>query len=494
MRDRFGTTIWAWHTARISDTKMRQHETSMNAPHIITFGCRLNAFESEAMRRHAKAAGLDDAVIVNTCAVTAEAQRQARQAIRKARRTHPERPLIVTGCAAQTNGAAFADMPETDAVIGNLEKLDARAWSRLAHALMHTKSATRSTAEPSISRTEEGSPTAPAEKEALVTDAGDDRRRATTAWQTGKPVMISDIMAAHRLSPLPVSGMSGRTRAFVQVQNGCNHRCTFCIIPFGRGNARSLPMEDVIAQVRAARNAGHKEVVLTGVDLTSWGEDLGCGARLGDLVAAVLDAVPELERLRISSIDVAEIDETFLRVLEEEERLMPHLHLSLQAGDDMILKRMKRRHSRAQAVDFCARVRALRPEVTFGADLIAGFPTETDDMFENSLRLVEECGLVWLHVFPFSPRPGTPAARMPQVPTATVRARAQALRAAGERQMHALFEAMLGTTLRVLVERRGVARAENHAVVKVPETLPVGDIVHVTITGHDGMRLNGVAA
>ena len=437
----------------------------MNAPHIITFGCRLNAFESEAMRRHAEAAGLSNAVIVNTCAVTAEAQRQARQAIRKARRSHPERPLIVTGCAAQTDGAAFAAMPETDAVLGNVEKLNAKAWRRLAQALSHA----------------ECSP-----------PPGDDPAPAVV--ETEKPVMISDIMAARRLAPLPVAGMSGRTRAFVQVQNGCNHRCTFCIIPFGRGNARSLPMEDVIAQVRAARNAGHREVVLTGVDLTSWGEDLPGQARLGDLVAAVLKAVPELERLRISSIDVAEIDETFLNVLAQEERLMPHLHLSLQAGDDMILKRMKRRHSRAQAVDFCARARALRPDVVFGADLIAGFPTETEEMFANTLQLVEDCGLVWLHVFPFSPRPGTPAARMPQVPAATARARAQTLRAAGERQKRALFDSLPGETMHVLVERPGLARAENHAEVMVPEALPVGEIVRVRITGHDGMRLNGEAA
>ena len=437
----------------------------MNAPHIITFGCRLNAFESEAMRRHAEAAGLSNAVIVNTCAVTAEAQRQARQAIRKARRSHPKRPLIVTGCAAQTDGAAFAAMPETDAVLGNVEKLNAKAWRRLAQALSQA---------------------------ACSPPPGDDPAPAVVEEE--KPVMISDIMAARRLAPLPVAGMSGRTRAFVQVQNGCNHRCTFCIIPFGRGNARSLPMEDVIAQVQAARNAGHREVVLTGVDLTSWGEDLPGQVRLGDLVAAVLKAVPELERLRISSIDVAEIDETFLNVLAQEERLMPHLHLSLQAGDDMILKRMKRRHSRAQAVDFCAQARALRPDVVFGADLIAGFPTETEEMFANTLQLVEDCGLVWLHVFPFSPRPGTPAARMPQVPAATARARAQTLRAAGERQKRALFDSLLGETMRVLVERPGLARAENHAEVMVPEELPVGEIVRVRITGHDGMRLNGEAA
>ncbi len=437
----------------------------MAGPRIITFGCRLNAFESEAMRRLAQAAGLDSAVIVNTCAVTAEAQRQARQAIRRARREHPERPLVVTGCAAQTAAAEFAAMPEADAVLGNQEKLEEKAWQAVARAL---------NARP--------------------------RRRAATGGQAegqtgaeieaGRPVVqVSDIMQARRIVPLPVSGMRGRTRAFVQVQTGCNHRCTFCIIPFGRGNARSLPAEDVIAQVRAARAAGHREVVLTGVDLTSWGEDLGGAERLGHLVARILVEVPQLERLRVSSIDVAEIDEEFLRVLAGEERLMPHLHLSLQAGDDLILKRMKRRHSRAQTIEFCRRVRELRPDVAFGADIIAGFPTETEAMFANTLELVDECDLVWLHVFPYSPREGTPAARMPQVDTAVRKERAARLREAGARRRRRHLAAQKGLKIAVLVEEPGLARAPDNAQVWVDPALPAGEITPVRIVGHDGERL-----
>ena len=420
----------------------------MKTPRLITFGCRLNAFESEAMRRHAMAAGLEEAVIVNTCAVTAEAQRQARQAIRKARREHPGAPLVVTGCAAQTDARAFAAMAEADAVLGNAEKMRAESWADLAAALERGERA----------------------------------------------LMVSDIMAERRLAPAALPGMSERTRAFVQVQTGCDHRCTFCIIPFGRGNARSLPAGDVVAQVRAARQAGHREVVLTGVDLTSWGGDLGGRERLGHLLARILSEVPRLERLRVSSIDVAGIDETFLDVLSGEERLMPHLHLSLQAGDDMVLKRMKRRHTRAEAIEFCARARKLRPGLALGADLIAGFPTETEAMFENSLRLINECGLVWLHVFPFSPRPGTPAARMPQVDKATARRRAGALRAAGQARLEAFLAGLEGEVLPVLVERPGLARAGNNAVVIVDESLAAGEIVPVRITGARGDKLIGERA
>ncbi len=413
----------------------------MREPELITFGCRLNAFESQAMRRMAARAGLGGAVIVNTCAVTAEAQRQARQAIRKARRDHPCAPLIVTGCAAQTQAEAFAAMAETDAVLGNADKLRDETWQGL---------------------------------------------KGLRAGTRDKPVVVSDIMAETALAPLATAGHPGRARAFVQVQTGCNHRCTFCIIPFGRGNARSLPAGDVVAQVRAAREAGHREVVLTGVDLTSWGEDLSGGQRLGHLVARILEDVPDLERLRISSIDVAEIDEEFLAVLAGEERLMPHLHLSLQAGDDMILKRMKRRHSRTQAIAFCARARGLRPDVAFGADLIAGFPTETEEMFANSLRLVEECDLVWLHVFPFSARAGTPAARLAPVPGDIVKRRAAALREAGERQRNAFLDGLAGHDISILVEKPGVGRAPNNAQVRVDESLAAGEIVSLRIAGHSG--------
>ena len=426
-------------------------------PRLITFGCRLNAYESQAMRQLAAQAGLERAVIVNTCAVTSEAQRQARQAIRRARREHPGAPLIVTDCAAQTEARAFAAMAETDAVLGNEEKLSADAWRRLAERL---------------------------HPDETHTDGADGKRGAVC-----KPVMVSDIMQASTARAVPFAGFAGRTRAFVQVQTGCNHRCTFCIIPYGRGNARSLPAEEVIAQVRAARDAGHREVVLTGVDITSWGEDLHGSARLGWLVAQVLRAVPRLERLRVSSIDVAEIDAEFLRVLAQEERLMPHLHLSLQAGDDLILKRMKRRHSRQQAIEFCARARELRADVVFGADLIAGFPTETEEMFANSEALVRECDLVWLHVFPFSPRPGTPAARMPQVPGEVVRARAARLREAGAARRRAYLARQVGREVSVLVERKGLARARDNALVRVPADLAVGEIAQTRIAATDGEEL-----
>ena len=415
------------------------------APTLVTFGCRLNTFESEAIRRLAAAAGLRRAVIVNTCAVTAEAERQARQAIRKARREHPDAPLIVTGCAAQVNAEAFATMAETDAVIGNAEKLDPAVWNRLA------------------------------EKARGVRD-------------------VSDIMARTTIAPAHVPGFAARTRAFVQVQTGCDHRCTFCIIPYGRGNARSLPVEDVIDQVNAHVAAGHREVVITGVDITSWGEDPGGAQRLGHLVAAILKHAPALQRLRVSSIDVAEIDDEFLRVFASEERLMPHLHLSLQAGDDMILKRMKRRHSRTQAIEFCAKVRDLRPAVTFGADLIAGFPTETDEMFANTRRMVGEIGIAFLHVFPYSARPGTPAARMPQVAGDIIRARAAALREAGAACLHDHLKAQRGKVVRALVERPGIARAEDNTPLTAPEDWPAGEIVAARITGHTDERLIGEAA
>ena len=334
---------------------------------IVTFGCRLNTFESEVIRREASAAGIDDAVVVNTCAVTSEAVRQARQTIRRIKRERPDARIVVTGCAAQTAPEQFAAMPEVERVLGNEEKLDARFW------------------------------------------AGRER------------VAVGDIMAVTRHSMHAVDLIEGHTRAFVQVQNGCDHRCTFCIIPFGRGNSRSLPMDEAVAQARRLCGNGYREIVLTGVDITSYGSDLPGAPRLGALVKHLLKEISELTRLRLSSIDSVEADDDLLDALANEPRLMPHLHLSLQAGDDLILKRMKRRHSRAEAIAFCNSVRRLRPDVVFGADIIAGFPTETEEMFARSLDLVDECGLTQLHVFPFSPRPGTPAARMPQLDRASSR-------------------------------------------------------------------------
>jgi threonylcarbamoyladenosine tRNA methylthiotransferase MtaB len=405
---------------------------------IITLGCRLNAYESEVMRGHAAAAGLGDAVIINTCAVTGEAVRQARQAIRKARRANPDARIVVTGCAAQIEPESFAAMPEVDHVIGNGEKVAAGTWSALA--------------------------------------TGDSPR-----------VAVNDIMSVRETAGHLETGFGNRARAFVQIQNGCDHRCTFCIIPYGRGPSRSVPAGAVVSEIRSLVAAGHAEVVLTGVDLTSWGSDLPGAPRLGSLVRRVLRLVPELKRLRISSIDSIEADPELIEAIANEPRLMPHLHLSLQAGDDMILKRMKRRHSRADSIRFCEDVRRLRPDIVFGADIIAGFPTEAEEMFENSLRIVEECGLTHLHVFPFSPREGTPAARMPQVARSAVKERAARRRAAGEAAHAARLDALRGTVQRVLVERDGVGRTEGFVLANVEGA--AGEIVEAEIVGHDGAML-----
>ncbi len=417
----------------------------MSAPRLATFGCRLNAYESEAMKGLAGAAGLGDAIVVNTCAVTAEAVRQARQQIRRLRREEPGARIVVTGCAAQTEPATFAAMPEVDHVLGNAEKLRPDAWARLAG--------------PGAARVE-----------------------------------VGDVMAETRPASPLIDGLGTRARAYVQVQNGCDHRCTFCIIPYGRGNSRSVQAATVVEQIARLRGRGFNEVVLTGVDLTSWGSDLEAQPRLGDLVRAILRGVPDLPRLRISSIDQIEADLALVEAIATEPRLMPHLHLSLQAGDDMILKRMKRRHARADAVAFCATIRALRPDVVFGADLIAGFPTETEAMFENSLELVEACGLTWLHVFPYSPRAGTPAARMPQVPGPEIRARAERLRAAGARRVEEHLEAMQGRRVQLLMEKPDAGRTEGFALTRLASPEAPGCIVEARITGRDGAMLLAQAA
>ncbi|MGN6308527.1 MAG: tRNA (N(6)-L-threonylcarbamoyladenosine(37)-C(2))-methylthiotransferase MtaB, partial [Xanthobacteraceae bacterium] len=361
---------------------------------VVTFGCRLNAFESEVIRREAEGAGVDDVVVINSCAVTNEAVAQARQSIRKLKRERPGARIIVTGCAAQTQAAMFAAMPEVARVVGNDDKLHGAAWRDTRAAL---------------------------------------DRAADFGVSSEEKIAVADIMAVREMAPHLIDGFqTGLPRVFVQVQNGCDHRCTFCIIPYGRGNSRSVPMGGVIDQVRALVERGHAEIVLTGVDLTSYGADLPGAPKLGTLVKRILKHVPELRRLRISSIDSIEADRDLLDAIASDDRLMPHLHLSLQAGDDMILKRMKRRHSRTDAIAFCDEVRRLRPDIVFGADIIAGFPTETEEMFANTLALVEEAELAFLHVFPFSPRPGTPAARMPQLPRGLVKDRAARLRAAGE--------------------------------------------------------------
>ncbi|RBI85885.1 tRNA (N(6)-L-threonylcarbamoyladenosine(37)-C(2))-methylthiotransferase MtaB [Rhodosalinus halophilus] len=413
----------------------------MTAPRFTTFGCRLNAYETEAMTRMATDAGLNDALVVNTCAVTAEAVRKARQEIRRLRRENPQARIVVTGCAAQTEPQTFAEMQEVDHVLGNAEKMRAETWSALAN------------------------------------DFGTER------------VQVDDIMSVRETAHHLIDGFGSRSRAHVQIQNGCDHRCTFCIIPYGRGNSRSVPAGVVVDQIRRLRDAGYNEVVLTGVDLTSWGADLPGRPRLGDLVRRILKLVPDLPRLRLSSIDSIEADPALMEALATEPRLMPHLHLSLQHGDDLILKRMKRRHLRDDAIRFCEETRRLRPDVVFGADIIAGFPTETEAQFANSLRLVEECGLTWLHVFPFSPREGTPAARMPQVDGRAIRDRAKRLRAAGERRRHAWLAAQKGSVQRVLMESPRRGRTEGFAEVTLEADRPVGAIESLRITGHEGGAL-----
>jgi threonylcarbamoyladenosine tRNA methylthiotransferase MtaB len=410
---------------------------------IVTFGCRLNTYESEAMQRHAEEAGLGEVVIVNTCAVTAEATRQARQTIRKLARDKPGARIVVTGCAAQVEPETFASMPEVAQVVGNHEKMKAETWKGL---------------------------------------------KAFGIGATER-VLVDDIMAVKETAVHLIDGMRGRTRAFVQVQNGCDHRCTFCIIPYGRGNSRSVPMGAVVDQVRTLVEHGSREVVLTGVDITSYGKDLPGEPKLGTLVKSLLRHVPELERLRISSIDSVEADDDLLDALASEPRLMPHLHLSLQAGDDMVLKRMKRRHLRADAIAFCDQVRSLRPDVVFGADIIAGFPTETEEMFQRSLAIVEECGLTHLHVFPFSPRPGTPAARMPPMARDVVKERAKRLRAAGEAALLKHLGAEVGARRSVLVETKRLGRTEGFTLVRFDGPVSPGEIRAVTIAGHDGREL-----
>ncbi|PXW72048.1 threonylcarbamoyladenosine tRNA methylthiotransferase MtaB [Loktanella sp. PT4BL] len=413
------------------------------APIFSNHGCRLNAYETEAMKQLATAAGVDNAIVVNTCAVTAEAVRKARQDIRKLRRDHPDAKLIVTGCAAQTEPDTFARMAEVDVVIGNTEKMDPATWAGMAPDL--------------IGQTE--------------------------------PVQVDDIMSVTETAGHLIDGFGTRSRAYVQVQNGCDHRCTFCIIPYGRGNSRSVPAGVVVDQIKRLVDTGYNEVVLTGVDLTSWGADLPATPKLGDLVMRILKLVPDLPRLRISSIDSIEVDENLMQAIATEPRLMPHLHLSLQHGDDMILKRMKRRHLRDDAIAFCQEARKLRPDMTYGADIIAGFPTETDAMFANSLALVAECDLTWLHVFPYSPRPGTPAARMPQVNGKLIKTRAAALRAAGEAQVARHLAAQQGKTHQVLMENARMGRTAQFTEVVFDTDQPESQIVQAQITGFAGTQL-----
>ncbi|PZP86068.1 MAG: tRNA (N(6)-L-threonylcarbamoyladenosine(37)-C(2))-methylthiotransferase MtaB [Azospirillum brasilense] len=401
---------------------------------VVTFGCRLNTYESEVMKKHAQDAGLAETIIFNTCAVTAEAEAQARQAIRRARREHPSKRIVVTGCAAQARPEQFSEMPEVNAVLGNEEKMHAAPYLAI------------------------------------------DSERA----------QVNDIMSVKETAAHLVASFDGKARAFMQVQNGCNHRCTFCIIPYGRGNSRSVPVGEVVAQARALVEAGYNEIVFTGVDVSDYGKDLPGAPTLGQMMRRVLALVPELKRLRLSSIDAVEVDEDLYRLIAEEPRLMPHLHVSLQAGDDMVLKRMKRRHLRADIIAFCAKVRALRPDMVFGADIIAGFPTETDAMFDNTLQLVDEVGLTYLHVFPYSARPGTPAARMPQVPKDVRKARAAQLREAGARQLAGYLAGLVGSAQQIVVEQDGLSgHAAGFAPIKLTAPRPVGSLHTVRIAHAD---------
>lgn len=408
---------------------------------VINFGCRLNSYEGEVIKQKAEEAGLTKALIFNSCAVTAEAERQVRQAIRKARKADPHAKIIVTGCSAQVHPDMYSSMVEVDNVIGNQEKLESNAYR-------------------------------------FVLDGTE-------------KALVNDIMSVKETASHMVTSFDGRARAFVQVQNGCDHRCTFCIIPFGRGNSRSVPMGDIVAQVRKLVDEGFKEVVLTGVDISDYGKDLPGAPTLGQMMRRLLALVPELPRLRLSSIDAVEVDDDIYRLLAEEPRLMPHIHVSLQAGDDMVLKRMKRRHLRQDAIDFCNKVRALRPDVVFGADIIAGFPTEDEAMFQNTLNIVEEAGLTYLHVFPYSSRPGTPAARMPQVAKEVRKERAGKLRAAGERRLAAYLQSQIGATAQIIVEKERLGRSEHFAMVELDVDCVPGGVVSAQITSANDNSLHG---
>lgn len=408
-------------------------------PKIVTFGCRLNTYESEVMRGHAKKAGMDDAIIFNTCAVTKEAERQARQAIRRARRENPGAKIIVTGCSAQIDPQSYAQMPEVDRVIGNDLKLKEDTWGL-----------------PAVEK-----------------------------------VLVNDIMSVKETAGHLIDGVEGHARAFIQVQNGCDHRCTFCIIPYGRGNSRSVPMGEIAEQVRKLTAVGYNEIVFSGVDITSYGADLPGKPKLGQMIRRVLAAVPELPRLRLSSLDPVEIDDDLWRLIGEEPRLMPHLHMSLQSGDDMILKRMKRRHLRADAIEMCRRARDLRPDIVFGCDIIAGFPTETEEMFSNTLKIIEECNLTFLHVFPYSPRPGTPAAKMPQVQKSIIKERAAMLREVGGLQLRMFLNSNINKHRQIIVEQNNIGRTEHFAAVALEMPLPVGSLARVRITGAEGDKLTG---
>ena len=418
-------------------TTIHQPPSTDHHIQVINFGCRLNSYEGEIIKQNAAEAGLENALIFNSCAVTAEAERQVRQAIRKARKENPDAKIIVTGCGAQINPKQYADMAEVDKVIGNEEKL----------------------------------------------------HKDTYNFLTTEKALVNDIMSVKETASHLVASFDGRARAFVQVQNGCDHRCTFCIIPFGRGNSRSVPMGEIVSQVRSLVEAGYNEIVLTGVDISDYGKDLPSSPTLGNMCRRLLSLVPNLQRLRLSSIDAVEVDEDLLELFAGEPRLMPHIHISLQAGDDMILKRMKRRHNRQDIIDFCHNLREIRPDIVFGADIIAGFPTETDEMFQNTLNLVRETGIIYLHVFPYSARAGTPAARMPQVIKEIRKKRAAILRKAGEENLAKYLQTQIGKTLPILVEKEKTGRTEHFVMVELDTPQEAGSVVMAKIVQADSGKL-----
>lgn len=440
------------------------HEETDNK--IITFGCRLNAYESEAIKEALKKSDQKNLIVFNSCAVTAEAERDLRSAVRRARRENPQAKIVVTGCAAQIDPQKYAKMEEVDLVLGNAEKSNPKSYQKSA------QNVTLVSEEKSIN----------SHQDRIFFETKKSSQIFLNEFETAK-IKVNDIMSVRDTAPQLVSYFEDRTRAFLEIQNGCNHRCTFCVIPFGRGNSRSVAFGEIVAQVKKMVAAGHKEVVFTGVDISGYGEDLAAPITLSQMIKRLLKLVPELPRLRLSSIDVAEIDDEFFEILKTEPRFMPYLHLSVQSGDDVILKRMKRRHNRQQVLDFCAKARKIRPEITFGADIIAGFPTENDEMFENSRNLIKEAGIIFAHIFPYSKREGTPAAKMPQVNGNIIKQRAKILRDTGLAELQKFLNQQIGKNLKIIVEKNGVGKTENFLDVKIldGENLESGKLVLVNI-------------
>jgi len=459
---------------------------------VITFGCRLNAYESESIKTALKNSQEKNLIVFNSCAVTSEAERDLRAAIRKTRRENPQAKIVVTGCAAQIDPQKYAKMEEVDLVLGNTEKSKSESYSASSSLAQSAENLMSLNSEQKLKRSsslrlkdDEFGDAEIAHKDRIFFETKKTDANFLTADETAK-IKVNDIMSVRDTAPQLVSYFENQTRAFLEIQNGCNHRCTFCIIPFGRGNSRSVAFGEIVSQVKKMVVAGHKEIVFTGVDISDYGKDLAAPITLSQMIKRLLKLVPELPRLRLSSIDVAELDDEFFELLKSEPRLMPYLHLSVQSGDDIILKRMKRRHNRAQVLEFCAKAREIRPDMTFGADIIAGFPTETDEMFENSRKLISEVGITFTHIFPYSKRDGTPAAKMPQVDGKIIKQRAKLLREAGSAELQKFLQKQIGKTLKVIVEKDGIGRAENFVEVKIPANSKAGDIIEIKAESLEG--------